>query len=98
MSYKGNKYIRRALHFPAITAVKYDVHFMNFYNRLFDKSNIKMKGYVATQRKLLVLIYTLWKKEEKYNPEYYKKDNIEKTTNQYKYLEQPLQTALTELT
>ncbi len=32
-----------------------------------------MKGVVAIERKLLVLIYTLWKSNEKYDPESYKK-------------------------
>ena len=31
-----------------------------------DRQDIKMKGYVAVLRKLLVLIYTLWKKNEPY--------------------------------
>ena len=28
-----------------------------------------MKGYVAVQKKLLIYIYTLWKKNEAYNPD-----------------------------
>lgn len=85
ISHKGNKYIRRALHFPAITAVKYNEQLADFYNRLFDKQKIKMKSYVAVQRKLLVLIYTLWNKNESYQPSYTKN------------LEQPILAALTEL-
>ncbi|MCW3125082.1 MAG: transposase family protein, partial [Bacteroidetes bacterium] len=46
---------------------------------------IKMKAAVAVQRKLLELIYTLWKKEEMYDPDYLKK------------LEQPQETALKEI-
>jgi transposase len=97
ISHKGNKYIRSALYFPAITAVKHDTSFNNFYNRLNNKSNIKMKAYVAIQRKLLVLIYSLWKKDEKYNPYYSRTEQNNRVTNEYKILEQPLQTALTEL-
>jgi len=89
ISHKGNKYIRRALHFPALTAVKYNVSLENIYNRIYDKQNIKMKGYVAVQRKLLILIYTLWNKDEAYNPEY--------VHSSIKNLEQPNKTALTEL-
>ncbi|HAD13144.1 MAG TPA: IS110 family transposase, partial [Saprospirales bacterium] len=70
ISKKGNSYIRRALYFPALTAVKYEPQFKDFYQRVFEKSFIKMKGYVAVQRKLLVLIYTLYKKEEPYDPQY----------------------------
>jgi len=43
-----------------------------------------MKAYVAVQRKMLMLIYTLWKKNEAYNPS-------------IKFLEQPVEAALTEL-
>ena len=89
ISHKGNKYIRRALYFPAITAVKYNAPHTNLYNRLFDKHQIKMKGYVAVQRKLLVLIYTLWTKNEAYNPSY--------MHNSIKNLEQPIEAALTEM-
>lgn len=88
ISHKGNKYIRKALYFPAITAVKHEEFFGNFYKRLLDRQKIKMKSYVAVQRKLLVLIYTLWKNEEPFN--------LEKAIGN-KYLEQPLQAALTEL-
>ena len=31
-----------------------------------------MKGYVAIQKKLLCLMYTLWKNEIPFDPEYYK--------------------------
>jgi len=67
ISHKGNKYIRRALYLPAFTAVKHDERMEKLYNRLFDRQKIKMKSYVAVQRKLLLLIYTLWKKNEVYN-------------------------------
>jgi hypothetical protein len=30
-----------------------------------------MKAYVAVQRKLLILIYTLWKKNQPFNPGMY---------------------------
>jgi len=70
MSHKGNRYIRRILHFPAITAVKYNKSLSGFYHRLYERQNIKMKSYVAIQRKLLILIYTLWKKDQYYDPDY----------------------------
>jgi len=68
MSHRGNKYIRRALHFPSLSAVQHEEYFTNFYNRLYDRQKIKMKSYVAVQRKLLILIYTLWKNNEVYMP------------------------------
>lgn len=70
ISKKGNKYIRRALHFPAISAAKYEPHFMQLYDRLFDRNKIKMKALVAVQRKLLLTIYALFKKNKAYDPNY----------------------------
>jgi transposase len=68
MSKKGNAHIRRVLHMPAFNVVKYEPQFKTFFNRVYEKTNIKMKGYVAVQRKLLTLIYTLWKKDIEYQP------------------------------
>ena len=71
ISKKGNKFIRRALHFPALTVVKYYPEFTNLHSRIYDRTKIKMKGYTAVQRKLLVLIYTLFKNNEAYDPKIY---------------------------
>ena len=62
MSKKGNSHIRRVLHMPALNVVKYEQEFKEFHTRVLVNTNIKMKAYVAVQRKLLCLIYTLWKK------------------------------------
>ena len=70
ISKKGNRYIRRALYFPAIVAVRDQVNMEGFFERLHGRHGIKMKAYTAVQRKLLVLIYTLWTKQEKYDPAY----------------------------
>jgi transposase len=73
ISKKGNKHIRRALHFPAITSVKYEPMFNQLFKRVLLSSGIKMKGYVAVQRKLLTLIYTLYKTDIPYDPNYLNK-------------------------
>lgn len=70
ISKKGNAFIRRALHFPALTAIKYNPALKALYDRVFDRTKVKMKGAVAVQRKLLVLIYTLCRKNEKFDPLY----------------------------
>lgn len=68
ISKKGNARIRRILHMPALIAVRCnEPAFKQLYERVFDKSKIKMKGYVAVQKKLLIVIYTLWKNDAKYN-------------------------------
>lgn len=71
ISKKGNSHIRKALYFPALNVVRLEVKtFSDLYERVFDRTKIKMKGYVAVQRKLLCLIYTLWKKDEAFDPDY----------------------------
>lgn len=73
ISKKGNGHIRRALHFPSLNMVRYEQgNFRLLYQRIYNRSNIKMKGYVAVQRKLLVLIYTLWKKNEAFDNDHQK--------------------------
>lgn len=71
ISKKGNRHIRRALHFPALMAVRHEAQFNGLFERVFNKSFIKMKAYVAVQRKLLVLIFTLYKNNAPYDPHYY---------------------------
>jgi transposase len=72
ISKMGNSHIRRILFMPAFNVVKYNVlPFTHLYQRVHNRTVIKMKGYVAVQRKLLILIYTLWKKNEKFNPNLY---------------------------
>jgi transposase len=71
ISKKGNSRIRRALHMPSLCLVTHDVKvFKNLYERTVDKHGIKMKSYVAVQKKLLGIIYTLWKKNEKFDENY----------------------------
>lgn len=70
ISKKGNSYIRNALHFPALTAVRWDKGMKLFFERLYSRHHIKMKAYTAIQRKLLVLIYTMWTKQVMYDPDY----------------------------
>lgn len=66
----GNKYIRKSLYFPALTKIRCDKKTGEFYERLSKKKGINMVASVAVQRKLLALIYTLWKKQEMFDPEY----------------------------
>ncbi len=73
ISKRGNRWIRRALYFPALTAVKHSPGFKSDYARIVRNTAVKMKGVVAIERKLLILIYTLWKSNEPYDPERYKK-------------------------
>ena len=57
---------------PAFSVVTYKTGpFFELYERVYNRTKIKMKAYVAVQRKLLILIYTLWKKNESFRPEMY---------------------------
>lgn len=81
ISKKGNHYVRRALHLPALSALKYEPKFTQLYQRVLDASGIKMKAVVAVQRKLLVMIYTLYTKNEKYDREFEAKKAKENEAN-----------------
>ena len=77
ISKKGNRNLRRAVHLPALTAVKWDDNFRNIYARLVSKHGIKMKALVAIQRKILELIYILFKNETVYDKEYITKNSVQ---------------------
>jgi len=66
ISKKGNSHIRKAMHLPAITSRRSNSNYKAFYDKIYNKKNIKMIGCVALQRKMLCLIYTLWKKDEEF--------------------------------
>jgi len=71
ISKKGCSRIRRAMHFPAFNAMRPDQPiFYNLYQRTFEKHHIKMKSYVAIQKKLLTTIYALWKNDTEFDPQY----------------------------
>jgi hypothetical protein len=51
--------------------------FKTFFDRLIDNGKKKMQAYVAIQKKLLVLMYTLWKNDTPYEPNYESKATYE---------------------
>src|SRR6185436_16002358 len=67
ISKRGNKYLRKAMHLPALAAIRHDERFKAVFVRLMSKHDIKMKAAVAVQRKLLELMYTLFKKQIAYD-------------------------------
>jgi transposase len=69
ISKRGNSYIRKALYMPTLCKISRDEATVEFYERLKAIKGIGMIANVAVQRKLLGLIYTLWKKEEMFSPE-----------------------------
>ena len=79
ISKKGNRSIRKAMHFPALSAIKHCVNYKETYTRLVSKNGIKMKGIVAVQRKLLELIYVIYKNDTVYDIEFEKKKREQQT-------------------
>ena len=72
ISKKGNRYIRNALYFPAMVSCRFNPSLKAAYLRIIEKKPSKMIGQVAIQRKLLALIYTLWKNDAQYMEGYKK--------------------------
>jgi transposase len=71
ISKKGNSRIRECLYMPALSATSYNEQIRALYQRVIERNpTIKRKGVIAGMRKLLVLIFVLWKKNEAYNPDF----------------------------
>jgi transposase len=76
ISKQGNRHIRRILHMPAFNVIRYQVSpFLQLFNRTLEKHHEKMKSYVAVQKKILVIVYSLWKSDESFD-ENYRQQNI----------------------
>ena len=78
ISKKGNRYLRSCLHLPALSTIKWDDNFRGQYARIVAKHGIKMKGCVAVQRKLLELIYIIYKTKTVYDKDYESKKTLAK--------------------
>ena len=76
ISKKGNRYLRKAMHFPALTAIRHDERFKAIFARLISRHGIKMKAAVAVQRKILEMIYTLCKNNTTYDKNYLTKNSV----------------------
>jgi transposase len=70
ISKRGNRHLRKAMHFPAPGAIRRDERFKAIFARLVAKHGIKMKAVVAVQRKLLEMIYVLYKTGSTYDENY----------------------------
>ena len=71
ISKRGNARIRQALYMPALSALQHNEPISALYERVCEKNpTLRQKGVVAAMRKLLVLAYVIWKKDEKYDKAY----------------------------
>lgn len=77
ISKRGNKYIRAAMYFPAMTAITNDERFKAIADRIKQKTGFYGKANVAVQRRLLVLSYHLVKKRTKFNKDIHLQKNRE---------------------
>lgn len=65
---KGNAHIRAALYMPALSATKCNRQMRQVYDRICQKhTDHKMIGITAVMRRMLLLVYTLWKSGEEYD-------------------------------
>lgn len=68
ISKKGNRFIRSAIYMPALSAIRCNTVLKQFYQRINTHKPAKKIGVMAVARKLLILIYTLWKNDTVYKP------------------------------
>ncbi len=80
ISKKGNSYLRKAMHLPALAAIRRDERFKAIFTRLVDKHGIKMKAVVAVQRKLLEMTYVLFKNTSTYDKSYLHNSHLPQET------------------
>lgn len=76
ISKKGNRHLRKAMHMPALAAIRNDGSFKALFTRLVSRHGIKMKAAVAVQRKLLEMIYTMYKTNTVFNKDYFTEEVI----------------------
>jgi transposase len=69
ISKKGNSHLRHALYMSALSKIRFDASTKEHYEKLKGRT-CPMKALTAECRKLICLMYTLWKKEEMYCPDY----------------------------
>ena len=70
ISKRGNKFLRCAVFMPALAASRFNPQLKVFYQRLIAKGKNKKLALSAVARKLLLLIYTLWKNNSPFDPNY----------------------------
>lgn len=79
ISKRGNAYLRSCLFMSSLSIVKHKYKpLYDLYSRINTRNGwtIKGKGLVAIQRKLLLLIYTLWKNDSVFDKAHEKKKNM----------------------
>ena len=66
------------MHLPALAATRIDPKFKSDFIRIVERHGIKMKAVVAIQRRLLEMIYTIFKTKTPYQKDYQYQNKKEK--------------------
>ena len=70
ISKKGNSHIRKAMYMPFLSSIRFTETYRKFYERVNENKVSGLIAGTAIQRKLLGLIYTLWKNDTVYIDNY----------------------------
>ena len=70
ISKKGNKYIRHVLFNAALSFRKFSKTGALYYQRLLERKQVKKMAIVALERKLLTIMFALWRKQERFDDNY----------------------------
>jgi len=81
ISKRGNRHLRKAMHFPALAAIRHDERFKAIFARLVSKHGIKMKAVVAVQRRILEMMYVLYKTGTVYDKHYLQHGQLDAPQN-----------------
>jgi transposase len=85
ISKQGNVRIRQCLYMPALNATQHNEPMKQLYERVIEKNpTLKRKGIVACMRKMLGLVFVLWKKDEEFDPNYQWKSKDKESDNKDK--------------
>lgn len=70
ISKQGNRFLRKAMHLPSLSAIRHCQHYKSNFAMHVSKHGIKMKATVAVQRKILELMFVLYKTKVPFDPYY----------------------------
>ncbi len=74
ISKRGNKHLRKAMHLPALSAIRHTERYKATFTSIVGRTGIKMKAAVAVQRKLLEMIYTIYTTKQPFDIDYLQKE------------------------
>ena len=78
ISKRGNKHLRKAMHLPALAAIRHSERYKATFIGIVERTAIKMKAAVAVQRKLLEMIFTIYTTQKPFDTEYLQKETRRK--------------------